>query len=69
MQGIIQGNPGERIQMISYMLDCILADHRISPREVEFVYEIGEKAMGFARKEVAQIMAQKIQERFFPLVY
>lgn len=69
MQKIIQANPGERMQMISYMLDSILADHQILPGEVEFIYEIGEKFMGFARKEIAQIMAQKIQERFFPKVY
>jgi len=69
MSKILEINPGERKAMIDFLLDAVIADHELGPTEIEFVFQVGQKSMGFARKEVAQIIAQKIRAEFIPQMF
>jgi len=38
-------------------------------KEVEFIFDVGQKLMGFARKEIAQLFVQKIRQEFVPKLF
>ncbi len=63
---ILEINPGERYEMFSFLIDLVLADRDIDPREVEVLFEIGENAFALARKEIAQQIGEAIQKGFVP---
>lgn len=69
IENILQQNPGERFEMLNYLISMTLADQKIMQKEISFIYLIGEKAFGLTRKEVAQIFAERIQRDFYPNVY
>jgi hypothetical protein len=55
-----------RDAMLSYVISLILADSSFNEQEVDFIFDIGEKAFGFSTKEVADRMAAAIQQNFIP---
>ncbi len=63
---ILDANPGERFAMFRFMVDVALADRRIETREVEMLFEVGEGLFGFQRKEIAQGLAEALQQDFIP---
>ena len=66
---ILKLNPGERYNMLHYLISIALADQKILEAEMGFIYHISEKGFGISRKETAQIIANKIQKEFSPNVY
>lgn len=63
---IMKINPGERYSMLDFLIDIALADKKIEIQEIDFVYEMGEKGLGFSRKEIAQMIANLINRDFMP---
>jgi hypothetical protein len=63
---ILEANPGERYPMFRFMVSVALADRQIDLREVELLFEVGEGLFGFQRKEIAQILAEALQQDFVP---
>jgi hypothetical protein len=66
---ILSRNPGERFEMMDYIIGLALSDNQIMKPEVDFIYALGEKKFGLTRREIAQRMAQIIQGRFMPDLY
>ncbi|MCG8572705.1 MAG: M48 family metalloprotease, partial [Spirochaetes bacterium] len=66
---ILEQNPMERYQMLQYLIEIALVDNVIAESEISFIYEIGEKALGLSRKEIAQIIGGMIQSRFAPRLF
>ncbi len=52
--------------MFAFLMDIALADRAIRDREVDLLFEIGEKIFGFSRKEIAQQLGGAIQKSFVP---
>jgi Zn-dependent protease with chaperone function len=69
LRHILEQNPGERNAMLSFLMDTAISDHELQEKEVNFVYDVGEKMMGFSRKEIAQMFAQKIRAEFIPKLF
>jgi Zn-dependent protease with chaperone function len=67
-QAIISQNPGERYGLFEFMVGVALADRQILMQEIEFLYKVGE-LFGLTRKEIAQMIAQSIQQEFMPDIY
>ena len=65
---LLEINPGEKSMMMEYMINIIIADSTISDSELNFIFDFGEK-LAFERKEIAQIFANSIQEKFIPNIY
>ncbi len=65
---LLEINPGEKNMMLEYMINIIIADSSISDSELNFIFDFGTK-LGFERKEIAQIFASSIQEKFIPNIY
>ncbi|MBM4355246.1 MAG: hypothetical protein FJ109_15920 [Deltaproteobacteria bacterium] len=63
---ILSVNPGERSAMFSYLIDVVLADRRLNDKEIDLLFDLGDKVFSFSRKEVAQALAARIQHSFIP---
>ncbi len=63
---ILEANPSERFEMFEYMVSVALADRAIDRREIEMLFEVGDKVFGFQRKEVAQLLASAVQQHYVP---
>ena len=63
---ILEANPGERFSMFRFMVSVALADRQLHTREVELLFEVGEGLFGFQRKEIAQTLAEALQQEFVP---
>ena len=63
---ILEANPGERFSMFRFMVSVALADRQLHTREVELLFEVGEGLFGFQRKEIAQSLAEALQQEFVP---
>ena len=68
VNALLEINPGEKNMMLEYMINIIIADSTILDSELNFVFDFGVK-LGFERKEIAQIFATSIQEKFMPNIY
>jgi len=68
IKSILEINPGERHNLLNYLISLIISDRNIDKNEVDFVFMIGEQMFGFSRKEIAQIFATVIQENYLPSV-
>ena len=68
VKALLQLNPGEKDMMLEYMINIIIADSTILDSELNFIFDFGVK-LGFERKEIAQIFATSIQEKFMPNIY
>ena len=66
IEEILKRRPDMRDAMLSYVISLILADSSFNEQEVDFIFDIGEKAFGFSTKEVADRMAAAIQHNFVP---
>jgi len=66
---ILEINPGDRFVMLNMLINLAHSDHRITREEIAFLFEIGTKALGMSRKEVAQMIAENIQQGFYPNMY
>lgn len=66
IEEILKRRPDMRDAMLSYVISLILADSSFNEQEVDFIFDIGEKAFGFSTKEVADRMASAIQQNFIP---
>jgi uncharacterized tellurite resistance protein B-like protein len=65
---ILEANPAERFEMLEYMVSVALADRELEEREVELLFTVGQDVFGFQRKEIAQLLAQALQQSFVPRV-
>jgi len=52
--------------MFSYLIDVVLADRRLNDKEIDLLFDLGDKVFSFSRKEVAQALAARIQHSFIP---
>lgn len=66
IEEILKRDPGMREAMFNYMISLILADSAFNQKELDFIYEVGEKCFGFAAREVSDRMAVSIQQNFIP---
>jgi len=66
---IIEQNPSERTQLLEYMSSVAFCDSNMFPKEIDFLFEIGENMLGFTRREIAQILASTVQQGFIPELY
>lgn len=66
IEEILKRDPGMREAMFNYMISLILADSAFNQKELDFIYEVGEKCFGFAAKGVSDRMAVSIQQNFIP---
>lgn len=63
---ILSISPGSRESMLYYLVKIALSDKKIMDNEIGFIFDVGTKAFGYSRTEVAQIFANTIQQRFMP---
>ena len=66
LQRILSVSPGSRESLLYYLARIALSDKKIAESEIGFIFEVGTKALGYSRTEVAQIFANTIQQRFMP---
>jgi hypothetical protein len=69
ISNILEINPGDRFVMFDMLVSIAHSDHRITKPEIAFLFEIGTKTFGMSRKEVAQMIAQNVQNGFNPELY
>jgi len=58
-------NPGLREGMLNYMIGIVMSDKNIAKEEIELLYHYGGK-IGFSNIEIANLIAEAIQQRFVP---
>lgn len=63
---ILEIEPGMREAMFRYVIGIIIVDNKLSKAEMEFIFNMGESAFGYSRKECAVMTAQQIQLDFTP---
>jgi uncharacterized tellurite resistance protein B-like protein len=66
---LLELNPADRFPMFELLMNIVIADKDISKEEIGFLYQYGETVFGFSRKEVAQMLANGIQQKFLPKMY
>ncbi len=62
---LLEANPNLRPALLQYMIEIALADKDIHEKEVNFIYDIGQK-IGLEVKDISQIFAGAIQRMFSP---
>ncbi|MDZ7721650.1 MAG: M48 family metallopeptidase [candidate division KSB1 bacterium] len=65
-QNVLKLNPGERHGMFYYLVEIAISDHDLLQKEIDVLYDIGEKLFGFSRIEIAQMIAEKVHREFVP---
>ena len=63
---ILEVEPGMREALLRYVIGIMLSDNSLTKEEMEFVFDMGENAFGYSKKECAVMMAQQIQLDFTP---
>lgn len=63
---ILEEEPSIKEPMLSYLIRIALADKKIESAEVDNIMDLGENMLGFTQKEIAQIFANNIQDKFNP---
>lgn len=66
IEEIMKRSPDYREVMFSYLISLLLSDKTLGDKEVDFIFEVGEKSFGFTTMEVANRMASAIQRNFIP---
>lgn len=51
---------------LGYLFELVFSDKTIKKKEIDVIYEIGQKYLDLSEGEIAQIFADKIQEEFNP---
>ena len=65
VNALIQMDPNIRPALLQYMIEIILADHDIHEKEVNFIYDIGQK-LGLSVQDISNIFGGSIQRYFSP---
>ena len=65
VEGILNVNPGMREGLLDYMIQIVMADKKIAPEEVKWLYDFGGN-VGFSDIEVATAIAVAIQRSYIP---
>ena len=63
---VLKRRPDMRENMLSYVISLILADSSFNEKEIEFIFDLGQKNLGSTTKEVADLLAGAIQKNFVP---
>lgn len=63
---VLKRRPDMRENMLSYVISLILADSSFNEKEIEFIFDLGQKNLGYTTKEVADLLAGAIQKNFVP---
>lgn len=63
---VLEDEPALREGMFRYMIDIVMSDRRISKKEIDLIYQLGNDCFGYGRKEVAQMLAEMIQAKYVP---
>ena len=66
---MLSARPGDKYFVISFLIDIILSDRKITKEEIEFIYNVGENLLGMSKQEIAQVMQQGIKASFMPRLY
>lgn len=66
LNALMKAEPGLRDGLLLYIIDLVLADHKITEQEMNFIFEIGQNAFGYSKKECALLIAQRMQMTFTP---
>lgn len=69
IEALLKHNPAERFKMFQYMIGIAVSDRAFSQEELDFLYKTGEKDFGFAKSEIAQLIAETIRGNFIPKLY
>ena len=65
VNALLEADPNIRPTLLQYMLEIIMADKDIHEKEVNFIYDIGQR-LGLSIKDISQIFAAAIQRQFTP---
>lgn len=65
-QKLLEMNPEVDCELLEYMIKIALADSHIDQREVDMVYQFGEKYLDLEEKEIAERLAEYIKDHFVP---
>lgn len=65
VNALLEADPNIRPTLLQYMLEIIMADKDIHEKEVNFIYDFGQR-MGLSIKDISQIFAVAIQRQFTP---
>lgn len=68
IKNILEINPAEKERLLGFMIEMALADKKIQAEEINFIFNLGHQGFGYSHKEVAQIFAGMIQQRFMPCI-
>lgn len=66
---IMQYNPAERDPMFEFLISVALSDNQLFTKEVDFLYEIGNKLFNYSAIEIAQKIAYVLRGNFIPKLY
>jgi hypothetical protein len=64
---IIQSEPEQKDFLLNYLISLITADNKLAHQEIEWLYEVGQKKLGFTLDEIKEILSKYIQEFFDPI--
>lgn len=65
VNALIKMDPNIRPMLLQYMIEITLADHDIHEKEVNFIYDIGQK-LGLSIQDISHIFEGAIQRYFSP---
>ena len=65
VNALIEADPSIRPGLLQYMIEIVIADKDIHEKEVNFIYDIGQK-LGLDLKEISRIFASMVQRYFSP---
>jgi Zn-dependent protease with chaperone function/uncharacterized tellurite resistance protein B-like protein len=66
---IMEINPADRYPLFDFLINLAIFDNDLAEKEVAFLYHVGQEMFRFAPREIAQMIAGKIQSGFMPNVY
>ena len=66
VDGLLSINPGERYGLFDTLAWIATSDRQLHQAEIDILYEIGQKSLGFSKTEAAQRLAETIQRTFLP---
>jgi len=69
IEKILEMNPGDRYSMFNMMINIAHSDNRLARTEIALLFDVGTKALGMSRREVAQLIAENVQRNFMPEIY
>lgn len=58
--------PDMRINLLNYIIRIVLADNELDEKEMQIIYDLGMRKLGFSEKEIAEQLGVHIHEVFRP---